>query len=372
MSTVEDFEAVEAPARRMSFGTTLSVVGHVVLIGWLLLGWGLSHDPVPFDVTEVSVVSGEEYAALVAATTPQADTSQPAAPEVPEAPETLPTLATPEEPVTPLTPAPEQPTAEVEVAPFQPEPPPPPVADVTDTVPELAQPEPPAPPPSAAIPSEAPRPVPRPAPRIAPEAAAPPPPEAEIDPVVQQEAAPDAAADLVEEPAEEAAPEEAATEVVTEAEIPSGAVEVSSRPQSRPVRPAQAAPASDPAAAAVAAAVAAASTASAQPGPPLTGSELNTFRVSVQGCWVVDQGSLAASVTVTLAFELTRDGRVAGNEVIMIGNSGGTPAAVQAAYESARRAVLRCQSDGFPLPAEKYDQWRLVEMTFNPAEMRIR
>jgi hypothetical protein len=104
----------------------------------------------------------------------------------------------------------------------------------------------------------------------------------------------------------------------------------------------------------------------------LTGAEQDAFRVAVQGCWVVDQGSLASSVTVTLAFELTRDGRVAGNEVVMIGNSGGTPGAIQAAYESARRAVLRCQSGGFPLPADKYEQWRLVEMTFNPAEMRIR
>ena len=122
MSTDEDFEDIGGPARRMSFGTTLSVVGHVVLIGWLLLGWGLTHDPVPFDVTEVSVVSGEEYAALVAATTPQADTNQPAAPEVPVAPEVPPAVATPEEPVSPLTPAPEQPTAEVELAPARPEP----------------------------------------------------------------------------------------------------------------------------------------------------------------------------------------------------------------------------------------------------------
>ncbi len=41
------------------------------------------------------------------------------------------------------------------------------------------------------------------------------------------------------------------------------------------------------------------------------------------------------------------------------------------AYEAARRAILRCQGEGFPLPAEKYEQWRMQELTFDPAQMSI-
>ena len=54
-------------------------------------------------------------------------------------------------------------------------------------------------------------------------------------------------------------------------------------------------------------------------------------------------------------------------DVRLIGAEGGDGAAQQAAFQAARRAILRCQSDGYPLPADKYDQWREVEMTFDPS-----
>ena len=44
---------------------------------------------------------------------------------------------------------------------------------------------------------------------------------------------------------------------------------------------------------------------------------------------------------------------------------GGTP-------EAARRAIIRCGASGYNLPVEKYDQWRDIEMTFNPERMRIK
>jgi hypothetical protein len=205
----------------------------------------------------------------------------------------------------------------------------------------------------------------------------------------------------VEEPPEEAAaPEEAAPEIVTEAEEPSGAVEVASRPQVRPARraaeeevaaaepaeapaPGASAPAEEPASVSadevadeIAAALAeaadgAGSAAAADPGPPMTQGERDAFRLAVQGCWVVDPGSQAGRVTVTVVFEMTRDGRVAGNVQLLTHNAGSAEAA-SSAFEAARRAILRCQGDGFPLPAEKYEQWRLVEMTFNPEQMVIR
>ena len=58
-------------AQRLTIGTYVSGVAHVGLLGWLLVGWGLSSDPLPFDVAEVSVVSSEEFAALTQAFTPQ-------------------------------------------------------------------------------------------------------------------------------------------------------------------------------------------------------------------------------------------------------------------------------------------------------------
>jgi hypothetical protein len=57
--------------------------------------------------------------------------------------------------------------------------------------------------------------------------------------------------------------------------------------------------------------------------------------------------------------------------VRLIGGSGGSDTAIGIAFESARRAVLRCQSTtGYDLPADKYEQWREVEMTFDPSGVR--
>jgi hypothetical protein len=193
------------------------------------------------------------------------------------------------------------------------------------------------------------------------------------------------------------APEAATTEIVTEAEEPARAPSASVRPQSRPNRPAPAPqqtaettpdpseePVTDPAeeessadatasaiAGALEEALAGASTAAAS-GPPLTQGETDGFRIAVQECWVVDVGSQAANVTVTVGFDMDRSGRVVNSSLRMLSSEGGSGTAIETAFQAARRAILRCQGDGYNLPPEKFDQWKTVEMTFNPESMRIR
>lgn len=361
-------------------GTYISAIGHTGLIGWLILGWGFSADPLDFDVTQVSVVSGEEYAALVAATTPQPSIEDPVAPAAP-APD--PTPATPE-PVEPPTSTDAPVAVEVpnqEAPPPEPPAPPEPPSDVAQDAPTLTVPN------TVALPEPVTntRAQPRPAPRIAPQPVAAPEPDTAIDDVAQQAASPDAVdpAEVTEEPSEATAPQEAATEVATAAEEPSGAVTASSRPRSRPDRPApQTSSASsdnvdtqpnalteDAVADALAEALSAAS--SAPQGPPLTGSETEGFRLAVNKCWNVDLGSESARVQVTVAFQLSRDGKVQ-NGVRKVAASGGSTAAIEAAFQAARRAILRCGARGYDLPAEKYEHWRDVEITFDPSGMRFR
>jgi hypothetical protein len=85
-------------------------------------------------------------------------------------------------------------------------------------------------------------------------------------------------------------------------------------------------------------------------------------------------GSQAANVTVVVGFDMQPDGRPVDGSVRLLDATGGTGAAVDAAYAAARRAILRCaaQQGGFDLPADKYDQWKRIEMTFNPEQMRTR
>ena len=358
-----------------SAGTYISGIGHIGLIGWLISGWGFSSEPLPFEVAEVSVLSSEEFAAMVAATTPQPDVANPTAPAQPQIedapapiePETAPQVVPTPEPAV-------QPDAETP-PPAAPEPPAPP-SDVADVAPE-----PPAPPAVEAAPDviESPRPQPRPAPRVAPVAVAPPAPEADVADIVRDAVVPDdsAAAEVVEPAQTPTAPEEAATEIVIEDATPSGAVTTSARPKTRPNRPAPATPsettsASDDAAVAAAMAAALAATAPDLPaGPPLTGSETEGFRVAVNRCWNVDPGSQAARVTVTVAFNLDQAGRVQG-DVRQVAVDGGTSGSQSIAFEAARRAILRCGASGYDLPADKYDQWREVEITFDPSGMRLR
>jgi len=92
----------------------------------------------------------------------------------------------------------------------------------------------------------------------------------------------------------------------------------------------------------------------------------------IQNCWVVDVGSQAADVTVVVGMSLDRDGRVVGGSLRRLSATGGNENAANAAFEAARRAILRCQRGGYNLPIEKYEHWRDVEITFNPEKMRRR
>jgi hypothetical protein len=230
------------------------------------------------------------------------------------------------------------------------------------------------------------------APRVAPRPSERPAPEAEVAPVPEDAAEPVPAPEATETPerVEQAAPEEATTRIVTEATEEGGAEQialapaVAPRPRARPARPPapvpdpvaqpDPAPPEDPLSSAIDGALGAAGggARTGDPGPPLTVGERDALRVAVQECWVVDVGSEAASVVVTVAMSMSPDGTVIGNEVRLVSAEGGSETSRSAAFQSARRAVLRCQGDGYDLPPEKYDQWREIEIVFNPAEMRLR
>ena len=365
-------------------GHYISGAGHLALLGWLAFGDVFAAEPLPFEATDVSVISGAEYAALVAAAQPPQSTTevaQPANPTVtPDAPE-VPSEVDPETQIdTPdaaVTPDAETPPDVSQVAPL------PPPAEVSDQAPILDQ-----PPADIAVdvPEVGAEPVPEAVDRVAPEAVAQPDPEALPDPVEQEAVAPDTTGDTQQEPAQATAPEAAATEIVTEAEKPTAAPEQSIRPPSRrpdaPVRTAQpapevpAAPASneDAVASALAEALAGGNDAPDVPqGPPLSSGEKESLRVAVSSCWNV--GSLstdALGTTVVLTVSMSQDGKPVVPTIKMASYSGGSEAAARQAFEAARRAIIRCGARGYDLPVEKYGQWRDIEMTFNPERMRVK
>lgn len=365
-------------------GMYISAVGHLGLIGWLLLGWGMQSQPLPMQIMDVSVMSGEEFEQMMAARTPVPGDAPPTAPVQPQidlAPPP-PAVETPPEPA-PLPKPVETPMSEA-LPPPAPEMPP---ADVTDAAP--AAPAPPAMPVPAPDLPPSDDPTQAPANRIASTPVAPPPPDAQISDIAREAVVPDetATAEVAVPEQQATAPEQTATEIVIADERPRGAVERSLRPIARPARPAppaaaaapqtatEPAPApvpdtSDAVANALAAAVAASAAPAVQAGPPMTGTERDSFRIAVNSCWNVDPGSVAARVIVEIGFTLNRDGTLDGEPRLL--SSDGDQSATSTAFEAARRAILRCQRGGYQLPAEKYDQWREVVITFDPSGMRLR
>ena len=366
----------------MNTGQVISGIGHAGLIGWLLLGGSFQSDPAPIEVTEVSVISSDVFEALLT-NGPQPDSATevalPVQPDITEDP-----VATPVPDQAVATPVPEaapQPTPEV--VPDIPAPIPDP--QITDTAPAQPQPQEQAVP----VPDVAPRPIPRPSERVAPKAVAPPPEDVAPSDVEQPAISEADGGETPAEPQDATAPEEAATEIVTEAEQPTNAPNTSMRPPSaRPSPPVRTAEPEvpepvtpDPVSAAVEAAVDEAinqvlngtATDATPTGPPLTSGEKDALRVAVSSCWNV--GSLSSDAlltTVVVKVDMTPDGKPVNSSIRMVSSSGGSAGAANQAFEAARRAIIRCTRDGYALPAEKYGQWKEIEMTFNPERMRIK
>ncbi|MCV6595818.1 MAG: energy transducer TonB [Mangrovicoccus sp.] len=109
------------------------------------------------------------------------------------------------------------------------------------------------------------------------------------------------------------------------------------------------------------------------PQAPLTAQERDGLRLAVGRCWNFGALSIeAAQVTVTVAMDMQPDGRPVSSSLRLASYEGGSAQAARQAFDVARRAILRCAGEGYPLPREKYAQWQEIEMVFNPDKMRGR
>ncbi len=359
----------------MDTGTKASAALHVGLILWVLVGdllWPFDTSSAP-EVATVSLMSEAEFAALQASA-PKADQ--------PSEAEATPPPARP----APAQPA-EQPAEELpEDLPIateaQPEEAPPPVAPIA----EVEQPIP--------VPQSETPPAPRPMDRVAatPVEEQPDTPDVadQATPEVSDEAPPDAEVLPTDQPA--AAPQEAAPVVVTEADpapedapqlAPTTSIRPKSRPAPQPETPTETAT-EDADAEAIAAALAEATTdapadaaeagaaANIPEGPPMSGGEIEGLRIAINKCWVTSTLSTEAmNTTVTLRVEMSEAGKPTAIE--MTSFEGGSAAAADRAFEAGRRAVMRCAgANGYDLPAEKYGQWNVLNLIFDPNGMRLR
>ncbi len=368
----------------METGTKISAAAHLALIGWALVGGVFrSEPPPPFQTRDVSVVSARQFAALMAAQQPPVTAPAPSAPslpdpaqDMPEAPAVAPAPEIDQQPpdATPA-PAPEAAPEDLpQPLPAQPQ------SGVADTAPALPSPDAQA----VLLPSSlppSPQPTSRPADRVAPQPVAPPPPDTTPDEVTRPDVAPDKGAEKPQPDQQATAPEAANDHIVTEAETVSDLAPTTSvRPPARRPSPPKPTPprakpsAPDPVRAALEEALGGTAPPAPVPqGPPMTSGEKDDLIVAVSKCWNVGSLSSAAlATTVVVAVSMSEDGKPVMASIRMLSSSGGSDASAAQAFGAARRAIIRCGAKGYNLPADKYGQWRDIEMTFNPERMRIR
>ena len=392
----------------MQTGTTFSGIGHAGLILWVLVGdWLFARNPAEeVIVTSVSMITSEEFDALQAAAT-----------------------ATPAEEAAPVRPAPRpepEPVVEPEPEPLpEPEPAPEP-----EPLPEpLPEPEPeptPEPPPSDAVQAEEEQLLPSDSTEIQPapeaeEIVAPDPvqPETEAESSDTPEpAVSDQPSEVpVEElpPTEATVPEDTGDVTRTEANVEDTAetgMTTSIRPKSRPDKP-EPAPEPEPEPEVASAAPVedtppetpdkpadqpvddqatedaindllgeAVEEPAAEPaetggqdlpqGPPLSGGEMGNISSAIARKWNLGAASTdTMSTMIVIRVSFAADGKPTNFELLE--SDGPTQTGIDKLYESARRAVNRAYADGgLPLPADKYDTWRVLDLVFDANGMRLR
>jgi hypothetical protein len=65
-------------------------------------------------------------------------------------------------------------------------------------------------------------------------------------------------------------------------------------------------------------------------------------------------------------------GKPDSNSITMTDYTGGSESAALQAFEAGRRAVIRCAKDGYDLAPDKYGQWNVLNLVFDPSGMRLR
>jgi len=104
-------------------------------------------------------------------------------------------------------------------------------------------------------------------------------------------------------------------------------------------------------------------------GEVVTATQIDAIRQKIRKCWFVPAGLKGAKdMVVDIKMEIGRDGTVTKADIVDKGRMA-QDSGFRTAAENARRAVLDPQCNPLPLPADKYDQWKDLEMSFNPKDM---
>jgi hypothetical protein len=104
-------------------------------------------------------------------------------------------------------------------------------------------------------------------------------------------------------------------------------------------------------------------------GETLTATQIDLIRQTIRKCWHFPSGlKNAEDLVVDIKMELDQEGNVKKAEIVdrkrMLTDSN-----YRIAAENAYRAVLDPDCNPLPLPKDKYEEWKNLELSFNPKDM---
>jgi hypothetical protein len=98
--------------------------------------------------------------------------------------------------------------------------------------------------------------------------------------------------------------------------------------------------------------------------------ELVGLKLAISDCWNLGTASTEAlRTTVTVLVDMRPDGTA--SAVTLLSSDGASARATDVAFKAAQSAIFRCAAKNKkPLASDRYDDWRQIEMTFDPSKMR--
>lgn len=104
-------------------------------------------------------------------------------------------------------------------------------------------------------------------------------------------------------------------------------------------------------------------------GEVLTATQIDLIRQTIRKCWHFPAGlKNAEDLIVDIEMELDQEGNVTKAKIVDTSRMNTDPD-YRTAAENAYRAVLDPECNPLPLPKEKYEEWKNLELSFNPKEM---
>lgn len=104
-------------------------------------------------------------------------------------------------------------------------------------------------------------------------------------------------------------------------------------------------------------------------GAKMTMSEEDALRRQLEGCWNVPFGAKDASDLRVEIFMVINQDRTLRDAKVVDQSRYNSDSFYRAAADSALRAVRNPSCSPFQLPADKYDVWKTVTVTFDPSQM---